>query len=68
MHHLWAVSEKSERKLFRCLNLCEHSVFPCRINDLESGVERLRNHQEILKRKLKKQSEKKLKLEVGTTL
>jgi len=30
--------------------------------------ERLRNHQEILKRKLKKQSEKKLKLEVGTTL
>ena len=36
-----------------------------RINELESGIERLRNHQEILKRKLKKQSGKKTKLEVS---
>ena len=35
-----------------------------RIEELESGIERLRNHQEILKRKLKKQVEKKTKLEV----
>ena len=42
--------------------------FLCRINDLESGVERLRNQQEILKRKLKKQSGKKLQLEVGTAV
>ena len=36
-----------------------------RINELESGIERLRNHQEILKRKLKKQGGKKTKLEVS---
>ena len=36
-----------------------------RINELESGIERLRNHQEILKRKLKKQGGKKAKLEVS---
>ena len=35
-----------------------------RISDLESGIERLRNHQEMLKRKLKKQAERKQKLEV----
>ena len=35
-----------------------------RIGDLESGIERLRNHQEMLKRKLKKQAERKQKLEV----
>ena len=35
-----------------------------RIEELESGVERLRNHQELLRRKLKKEAEKKLKLEV----
>ena len=36
-----------------------------RIDDLESGIERLRNQQEVMKRKLKKQAERKLKLEVG---
>ena len=35
-----------------------------RIDELESGIERLRNQQEMLKRKLKKQEERKLKLEV----
>lgn len=35
-----------------------------RIDELESGIERLRNQQEMMKRKLKKQQERKLKLEV----
>ena len=35
-----------------------------RVEELESGVERLRNQQDVLKRKLKKQTEKKTKLEV----
>ena len=35
-----------------------------RIDELESGIERLRNQQEMMKRKLKKQAEKKLRLEV----
>lgn len=36
-----------------------------RIEELESGIERLRNQQETMKRKLKKQAERKLKLEVS---
>ena len=35
-----------------------------RIDELESGIERLRNQQEMMKRRLKKQTERKLKLEV----
>ena len=39
-----------------------------RIEDLESGIERLRNQQEAMKRKLKKQAERKTKLEVHVCL
>ena len=39
-----------------------------RIDELESGIERLRNQQEMLKRKLKKQAERKMKLEVFITI
>ena len=37
-----------------------------RIEELESGIERLRNQQESLRRKLKQQAEKKIRLEVYT--
>ena len=35
-----------------------------RIDELESGIERLRNHQECLRRKLKTQADNKTRLEV----
>ena len=35
-----------------------------RIEELESGIERLRNQQECLRRRLKQQAEKKTRLEV----
>ncbi len=35
-----------------------------RIEELESGIGRLRNQQDSLRRKLKKQAEKKIRLEV----
>lgn len=36
-----------------------------RVDELESGIERLRNQQESLRRKLKQQAEKKIQLEVS---
>lgn len=39
-----------------------------RIEELESGVGRLRNQQESLRKKLKQQAEKKIKLEASLRL
>lgn len=39
-----------------------------RIEELESGVGRLRNQQESLRKKLKQQAEKKIKLEASLGL
>ena len=40
----------------------------CRIHDLEMAVERMKQQQETLQRKLKEEAEQKAKLEVGTIL